>query len=92
MSKKEKSIFTIGADPEFFLMSDKSKKFISAIPLISGTKAKPINAGNGVGIIHDNVLLEINIPPAKTEQEFVDSMKISLTKAQKLVGKSISMH
>lgn len=56
---------TIGTDPEFFLEDKISKKKISAIPHIPGTKYEPLFLANGSKIQHDNVALEFATAPAK---------------------------
>lgn len=62
--------FSIGADPELFLERD--GQIISAEGLIGGTKEKPkAISKKGHYIQEDNVMVEYNIPPAKTAEEFV---------------------
>lgn len=60
---------TIGTDPEFFLEDKESKKMMSAIPHIPGTKYEPLFLANGSKIQHDNVALEFATPPAKDAAE-----------------------
>src|SRR3990167_6509941 len=68
---------TIGADPEFFL--GRGTDLRSSINLIGGSKASPKPLGKpGFFIQEDNVAVEFNIPPAKTLEEFVDSIEWSL--------------
>jgi hypothetical protein len=63
----------IGADPELFLERD--GEIISAEGLIGGTKAKPkAISKQGHCIQEDNVMVEFNIPPCETEEEFVDNI------------------
>lgn len=72
-----KKYITIGADPEFFLY-DRHRP-ISAIGLIGGTKQNPAPLGRpGFAIQEDNVAVEFNIPPAKTLNEFLESIEWSL--------------
>lgn len=70
----------IGADPELFLRDLKSGEFIPSIGLIGGSKEepKPID-DEGYFVQEDNVAVEFNIPPAKSEKEFVASI-------QKVIG------
>lgn len=65
--------FTIGADPELFL--EKNGSIISAEGIIGGTKhePKPIS-DNGHAIQEDNVMVEFNIPPSNSVEEFVDNI------------------
>lgn len=60
---------SIGTDPEFFLEEDVSKKKISAIPHVAGTKYEPLFLSNGSKIQHDNVALEFATQPAKDAVE-----------------------
>jgi hypothetical protein len=64
---------TIGSDPEFFI-SD-GNRFIPSIGIIPGDKLEPFDMGNGFYIQKDNVLIEGNIPPARSKEEFVYNMK-----------------
>jgi len=63
----------VGADPEFFLFDEKKNKPVPAIGLIGGTKEKPqfINDDKFSAIQEDNVMVEFNIKPARTPEEFV---------------------
>ncbi len=68
---------TIGADPELFIINSKTGKVVSAIGLIPGKKHSAwVDATwpKGYGLETDNILAEFNIPPAKTKQEFIDSI------------------
>lgn len=65
---------TIGSDPEFFIVDKKNNPYPS-INLFEGTKENPEDKGNGFAIVKDNVLVEGNIPPANTKEEFVKYMK-----------------
>lgn len=76
MSKKLQ--FTIGADPELFLLSLDGQKFISSIGKIGGTKREPLPVGSGCAIQEDNVAVEFNIPPAASFKQFQDSLNFSL--------------
>lgn len=65
---------TIGSDPEFFIITKKGEAFPS-IELFKGTKDEPEYQGGGFALLKDNVLVEGNIPPAKTCMEYVTYMK-----------------
>jgi hypothetical protein len=63
----------LGADPELFL-EDHNGKVISAIGRVGGTKKRPKpikELGKKFSVQEDNVLLEYNIPPAKSGAEWV---------------------
>lgn len=64
---------TIGSDPEFFIFKEEAP--LSSIGIINGTKRNPETIKEGYNVLKDNVLIEGNIPPANTKEEFVDSMK-----------------
>jgi hypothetical protein len=60
----------IGADPELFI--EKDGEIISAEGLVGGSKEEPMYISDeGHALQEDNVMVEYNIPPAKTLQEFV---------------------
>lgn len=70
--------FTLGADPELFIINTKSKKVVSAIGKIPGTKEEPFHAPDmpeGFAMQTDNILAEFNIPPCKTREDFVHSIE-----------------
>jgi hypothetical protein len=64
---------TIGSDPEFFIF--KENKPLSSIGIIEGTKRKPVEVEPGYAILKDNVLVEGNVPPTTTKEDFVNSIK-----------------
>lgn len=62
--------FKIGADPELFL-EDKEGNIISAEGLVGGTKHEPkLISDYGHAVQEDNIMLEFNIPPSSTLEEF----------------------
>lgn len=65
--------YTIGSDPELFLINKKTKKVVSAIDKIPGYKEEPYTEGlpKGFGLQTDNILAEFNIPPVQSEGDFV---------------------
>lgn len=70
---------TIGADPELFIVNSRTRDVVSSIGLIPGVKNNPyVPQGykKGYGIETDNILAEFNIPPAKTEDEFVNYIDV----------------
>lgn len=65
--------FTLGSDPELFLIN-KNNKYISSIGKIGGSKKQPLpisELGEGFCVQEDNVAVEFNIPPASSEDAFV---------------------
>lgn len=65
-----------GADPEMFLVEKDTKKLVTSIGRIGGTKQdpRPILNGEGFAVQEDNVAVEFNIPPAPSKQTFIDSL------------------
>ena len=65
--------YTIGSDPELFLVDTKTKKVVSAIDKIPGHKDDPYIEGlpEGFGLQTDNILAEFNIPPVTSCEEFI---------------------
>lgn len=78
----------IGADPELFLR--KGRRLVSAIPLIEGTKNKPLKTVHGA-IQWDNILAEYNINPAATPEQFVTNNVSVLDELQAHVGEKIKL-
>ena len=69
-------MITIGADPELFIINEKTNDVVSSIGLIPGIKGKPFEPKGykkGFGIETDNILAEFNIPPAESKQEFINN-------------------
>lgn len=67
---------TIGSDPEVFVETLEGE-VVSAVGMIPGTKDKPhpiTDEGHYIQI--DNVAMEFNIPPSKTEDEFVENITL----------------
>lgn len=68
---------TVGADPELFIINEKTKKVVSAVGLIPGEKGNPWRSEDmpeGFGLETDNILAEFNIPPVKDEINFVNNI------------------
>lgn len=64
----------IGSDPEFFISSE-DQRLIPSFFFFEGTKINPQIMDNGFAVLKDNLLVEGNIPPADSREEFVSSMK-----------------
>ena len=69
---------TLGADPELFLQNE--VEIISAEGLIGGTKEEPreVPGLDGFFIQEDNIMVEFNIPPSKTSEEFQENIETML--------------
>lgn len=70
--------FTIGADPELFLIDPKTGRFISSIDKIGGTKTDPRPIGEGCAVQEDNVAVEFNIPACNSMEQFIKSLNYNL--------------
>lgn len=81
--------FTIGTDAEFPLT--KKKQFISAIPLIKGTKEKPDLLRCGSGLQRDNVALEFATPVATNEDDFVKHISNTLNEVTSILPQHVSL-
>lgn len=69
---------TVGADPELFIINEKTNKVVSAIGLIPGEKGDPYRSKDmpeGFGLETDNIVAEFNIPPATSKEEFICSIE-----------------
>lgn len=76
---------TIGADPEIFLFDTSYNSFRSSIGLIGGSKDVPRKLDKGIMVQEDNVLVEFNIPPAKTREEFIFNIQSGLFQIKKIL-------
>jgi len=77
MPNNSNTKFSIGTDPEFFLK--KNGKYISAIPIIPGTKEAPHILADGAGLQWDNVAMEFASVPASDANSFVSSIRGTLS-------------
>jgi hypothetical protein len=68
--------FSLGADPELFIVNTKTDKVVSAVGMIPGEKGNPYTEGlpKGYGLETDNILAEFNIPPVYDKEDFVESI------------------
>jgi hypothetical protein len=82
--------FTIGTDPEMF--ASKGKRWVSAIPLIKGTKENPDPLPNGGTVSHDNVAVEFTIEPAQSKKEFVQNIGDALQDVKDFLPKEVSLN
>lgn len=64
----------VGADPELFV--EKNGEIISVETLVGGTKEEPKKISKrGHAIQEDNVMVEYNIPPCDSAEEFVEELE-----------------
>ena len=72
------SNITIGADPELFIINEKTGKVVSSIGLIPGEKGNPWvgeDMPKGFGLETDNILAEFNIPPVTDRVSFINNIE-----------------
>lgn len=70
------NLIKVGSDAEIFL-KDSLGVPVPVCGLVGGTKAEPLpvkELGEGFAVQEDNVMLEFNIPPASTAQDFSRDM------------------
>lgn len=87
------SLYSIGADPEFFIRD--SQRHIAICGKIGGTKDKPRQLGGGYAVQEDNVAVEFNIPPCFSKNEFKEAIRhMSSVLSQEInnMGYLISKH
>jgi hypothetical protein len=66
----------LGTDVEFFLTKKHTGEVISGEGIVRGTKDNPANLGEpGYKVSLDNVLIEGNIPPIETKEEWLSSIE-----------------
>lgn len=75
--------FTIGADPELWLMQNGAP--VSAHNMIKGNKRRPLKVKDGAVQV-DGMALEFNIDPAKDSQEFQDNINSVLAQLKEMIG------
>lgn len=77
---------TIGADPEFGIKKDGIS--LPSYMFIDSEKGNPKKIAKGFGVVKDNLLIEGNIPPAKTKQGFVENMSMLVHLISVILSKS----
>lgn len=68
---KKQIDFTIGADPEVFIVN-KNGHVVPMCGLIGGKKGSPFKIHSHLGILEDNILVELNFPPVNSSKGFAD--------------------
>ncbi len=82
--------FLLGSDPELMAREKKTGRLVSAIPFIPEGKGegRPLDAAGQNRVLHDNVLIEYNTAPARSEIEWVDTHAEVLRAIQKILDAS----
>lgn len=72
------SDIAVGSDLELFLYDNERKEIVPCVGILDGTKDAPYTPDGyapGFAIQEDNVMVEYNIPPATTINDFYTSMR-----------------
>jgi len=77
---------SLGADPELFVFDKVQQKFRSSVGMIGAGKWNPKEMEKGFFAQEDNVLVEFNIPPAKTKGDFVFNIESGRWQIKRLLG------
>lgn len=77
---------TIGADPEFGIKKDGIS--LPSYMFIDNEKGNPKKIAKGFGVVKDNLLIEGNIPPAKTKSDFKANMHMLISLISTILSKS----
>jgi hypothetical protein len=80
--------FTVGADPEVFIIDKRNQRWVNPINFTDGTKENPERIDDGFSLQVDGLALEINLPPARLKKEFLSIAKKGLSLIEKRIGKS----
>lgn len=68
----------LGCDPEVLLVDIATKKFISSVGFIGGSKDYPRDIGEGCAVQEDNVTVEFNTPPCASAEAYINSINYNL--------------
>lgn len=84
---------TIGADPELFLRNKKDGTYVPCIDIVGGTKNDPnYITDEGHALQEDNVMLEFNIPPCETKDQFVNNLSFTLDYILDNIEEDLGIH
>lgn len=75
--------YSIGTDPEVFLLDHTTGAHVGSIGIIPGDKKAPrvlpIEGAQGAyKVLCDNLLVEFNVPPAKVAEDFADNILFAM--------------
>lgn len=77
--------FTIGCDPEIFLVNQE-QKYKSVIGMLGANKWHPMPLSTvGHAVLEDNVAVEFNIPPCGSADDFLREIRFTMGKIKELL-------
>lgn len=82
------SKFTIGADPEFFIVNS-TGVLVKSSTITKAGKSNPEDLGNGYAVHADNVMIELSVPPSKTKEEFISTMEIGINRLKDYIHEKL---
>lgn len=77
---------SVGQDCEAAIYDKKKERIVSAIPILKKGKEEKIDLGDGYYFYFDNCNLEMNIPPAYSNEEFVYNNVTVIDRMKKYLG------
>jgi hypothetical protein len=90
--KRQKLEVTLGSDPELMLFDIEQNKMVSAIKVLCNDKKTPTSLGDGILMYADNVLVETAFPPAKTKEDFIETIRKAFQRMQLALGRKFKLH
>lgn len=83
---------TVGADVEMFLQDKQTLEIVSAEGFIQGSKHEPFNFDKNkyYSTQLDNVLAEVTIPPAKSDDDFANSLLKAIDYVRQVIPPELS--
>jgi hypothetical protein len=79
---------SIGSDIEAFLFNTVSKRIVPCVGILPGTKESPHQLPGlkaGYAVQEDNVMVEFNIPPARSAKAFAASIEVAKDGVRKML-------
>lgn len=85
-------IIALGSDPEFFLIDKETGLPVSSEGLIGGSKDEPLSLSDkGHYAQEDNVMVEINIPPCRDENRFVNEINECINLVKQKINNNLDI-
>jgi hypothetical protein len=82
----------MGSDPELFIKSRRTKKFVSALKVLKDSnKYNPIYTKSGEKLYPDGLAIEGTVKPADSKDKFVESISNFINDSRHILGKSFTV-